>query len=408
MYGSRKAKRILAISVVVAVLLLALPLAVSAELGQPGIEAAAERMKGLELVKGNEKGDLLLNNSITRAEMVTIIVRAFGYEELAGSLKGAPAFPDTTNHPWASGYIAAAKQLMEERSGAAVGRLDGTFDPNGKVTAAESIAFLMKFIGIKVDASLSWPDNYIQAGAKAGMLTEEDAKTVTTIKNSPASRGLVFYFSDYAFDNYKLENQKTIYEMYDEAPVVEANAAPVFSGVSSYTAKQGNLLTIPLSELFTDPDSDELSFVAQTSNTGAVLQQSADSVKFMATASGQFTITVEANDGTHKVSAELTVSVTNLTAPSVENIHIVSDFDGTRVNVLYPASEITKVVVYDKAEGGNILGQSSEITIFEGGDETIPYYSSRIAGGFPANTTHVYVFVYDKDGNSVVVEKPIH
>ncbi len=141
------------------------------------IQAAGERIRDHGLAKGvDASGDLALGANITRAQLVTIIVRAFGFDKEAQALNGQPAFPDTANHPWASGYIALAKRLIEERSNGAevVGRPDGTFNPDGNVTAAESVAFLMKFLGVKSDPTLGWPANYIQGALKAGLITAED------------------------------------------------------------------------------------------------------------------------------------------------------------------------------------------------------------------------------------------
>jgi len=174
-------------------------------------------MAALQLVKGvGATNDLALDASITRAQLVTILVRAFGQESNARLLNGAAAFLDTAHHPWASGSIAMAKRLIEQRTNGreTIGLPDGSFNPDGNVTAAEAIAFIMKFLGAPKDESASWPTNYLNGALKAGIITGEDLAMLGGIKNAPATRGLVFYVADSAFYNFTLPEGGTVYTRY--------------------------------------------------------------------------------------------------------------------------------------------------------------------------------------------------
>lgn len=157
------------------------------------VQSAADRMFKLALINGVTPGavppDLALNANLTRAQLVTILVRAFGQENNAKFLNGAASFPDAANHPWASGYIAMAKQIIAQRSAGReiVGMPDGNFNPDGNVTAAEAVAFLMKFTGAPADTTLAWPDSYIQGALNAGLITAEDKDVLLGIKNAPAT-----------------------------------------------------------------------------------------------------------------------------------------------------------------------------------------------------------------------------
>ncbi|WP_276357436.1 hypothetical protein [Cohnella caldifontis] len=177
------------------------------------LKEAAERMQALKIVSGRTDGDLALGDSITRAEMVTMIVRAFGKEQQAALLKGAPSFEDVSANSWASGYIAVAKQMVEE-NGQVIGRTNSTFDPNGLLTAAEAEAFIMKFIGVSPKAGPKWPDNYIQGAVNAGLVTSEVGDYLNKIKNIPATRGQTFLFTDMGFSSKILEGGKSVYTTY--------------------------------------------------------------------------------------------------------------------------------------------------------------------------------------------------
>jgi hypothetical protein len=192
---------------------------------------AAQRMAVLGLVRGRAPGDYALNETITRAEIVTILVRALGRDNDAAILAGAPAFPDTANHPWASGYAALAKNL-----GIASGYPDGTFRPDAAVTAAEALAFLVKFLGIEVNDALGWPNNFIAAALETGFVKPDD--NVAAFANTAAPRGMVFYFGDLAFRTVPLKSSgKSVYRTYidTEPPSVSVNALPATTTATSVT-----------------------------------------------------------------------------------------------------------------------------------------------------------------------------
>jgi len=188
-------------------------------------ETAGKRMQDLGIINGKPGIGLDLNGEITRAELVTVIVRAFGKEADAQLLKGSTAFPDIANH-WASGNIAMAKALVEKAGSDAIGMPDGTFAPDAKLTAAQAVAFLMKFVGVKADASKTWPANYLDVAVEKNIITAEDKALIAPQLNENATRGLTFYMFDRAFFGYQLPTGKTFYTQYVDtmAPEVTLNA----------------------------------------------------------------------------------------------------------------------------------------------------------------------------------------
>lgn len=201
---------------------------VSAAYSPAAEEAAGNRMLALQMLKGKYADDALaLRDEITRAELVTVIVRAFGQETNAALLNGAAAYPDTAAH-WASGNIAMAKALVEKAGGDAIGMPDGSFAPDSKLTPAQAVAFLMKFLGVKADAAKAWPKNYLDVAVDKSLITAEDAVLFPPMTNDNATRGLVFYLFDRAFAEYDLGAGKTFYTQYVDTvpPVLTVNAPP--------------------------------------------------------------------------------------------------------------------------------------------------------------------------------------
>lgn len=184
---------------------------------QTPLDEAVYYLQKFQIVKGDPSGDLRLGDPITRAELIKIIVVAAGLENQAMLLRGARAFTDTAEH-WSSGYVAAAKQ-----AGITGGYPDGSFKPDNQVTNAEAIALLVRVSGIK-PASTAWPDGWLDAAVKAGIVPE--GLDVRLIASVPATRGGVFLLAHNAFSKVKDAAGKTLYQKtFDsEPPELTVNA----------------------------------------------------------------------------------------------------------------------------------------------------------------------------------------
>lgn len=190
-------------------------------------EASAKRMVDLKLLTGTPDGNLNLGASITRAEFVTMMVRAYGQEGTAKAVRGAPTgFQDVAPDAWYSGYVAVAKNLVAQNGHKLGVNAEGTeFSPNQGLTAAEAVAFLMKFLGVQANSTLPWPDSYLSVAVEKGIITPADRAQITTL-NGAATRGLIFYLSDQAFYNYTGSNGKTIYATYSDTTPPELSVTP--------------------------------------------------------------------------------------------------------------------------------------------------------------------------------------
>lgn len=71
---------------------------------------ALELLQQYNIVRGDEKGNLNLTAYLTRAEAAAIFVRAMNMSALAGTMANQAPFPDVKGH-WGAGEIALANQL---------------------------------------------------------------------------------------------------------------------------------------------------------------------------------------------------------------------------------------------------------------------------------------------------------
>jgi|GEM_PF-1162643 len=202
----------------------------------------ASKMYQLGIIQGRgilESGDIDfdLGSNLTRAELVTAIVRSFGAEQAAQLVKGAPSFADVDASDWFSGYVAVAKNLAEQ-AGTTIGRDANTFDPNAYVTKAEALVFVMKYLGIKVESSgANWYEAWIQKAIELGMITEEDAAVALSNPGAPATRGEAFVILDFGYSARLLEGGNSLYSAFVDSvlPVVELDRYPETTTASEIT-----------------------------------------------------------------------------------------------------------------------------------------------------------------------------
>ncbi|MBR3778297.1 MAG: S-layer homology domain-containing protein [Clostridia bacterium] len=135
-------------------------------------------MAGMGLFAGTTDGTFDPLGTVTRAQMVTVLVKALrGNEFNANAFKGAGVnpFSDTAvfEGGWAEGYITAGHQM-----GIVGGYGDGTFKPGKAVTTAEALTMIIN--ALKVDAGEGeWPSTIM---AKA-----EEMKLYGELKTKPAT-----------------------------------------------------------------------------------------------------------------------------------------------------------------------------------------------------------------------------
>jgi len=150
-------------------------------------EEAIAKLVALDTIEGYEDGTFKPENTITRAELATVITFILGLQDAADLAKDNPTrFSDVKVNEWYTGYIniAANENVI-------AGYPDGTFKPNEKVSYSEAVTMLVNSLGLKqvVDkAGGSWPSNYMSKASQLGI-----TKVLDTVNGSAdAIRGDIF------------------------------------------------------------------------------------------------------------------------------------------------------------------------------------------------------------------------
>ncbi|MFR4560323.1 MAG: S-layer homology domain-containing protein [Flavonifractor plautii] len=133
-----KQRLLAALSCVVLVLGLA-PAALAAA---PAEEEAAQVLAALDIMVGDESGNLNLGATVTRAEFTKLAVAASTSRDAVGDTVSVKPYPDVPQSHWAAPYIKAAVDL-----GLVQGDLHGNFNPGRSITLAEGVTIVLRLLG---------------------------------------------------------------------------------------------------------------------------------------------------------------------------------------------------------------------------------------------------------------------
>ena len=132
---------------------LVLGLAPGALAAPPAESEAAQVLAALDIMVGDENGNLNLDRTITRAEFTKMTVAASTSRDTVGDAVAVKPYPDVPQTHWAAPYIKAAVDLNLVQ-----GDLYGKFNPDEKITLAEGVTILLRLLGYTdSDFTGVWP-----------------------------------------------------------------------------------------------------------------------------------------------------------------------------------------------------------------------------------------------------------
>lgn len=132
-------KHRIAAAVLAACLVLSLWVPVSAA-APVSVSEAAQVVNALDIMVGDAAGNLNLSSRVTRAEFITMAVKATPGGDQIGQAATSP-YPDVPWNHWASGFIEAGVA-----AGLASGYADGTFRPSREITLAEGVTVILRLL----------------------------------------------------------------------------------------------------------------------------------------------------------------------------------------------------------------------------------------------------------------------
>ena len=124
----------------------------------------ANSLVKLQLMKGDENGNLKLEDNVSRCEFTTLIIRMLGKEgdKDLDSIKNE--FTDLSQKHWAYNNIKIASKY-----GLINGYDDKTFRPDNNVTFTEARAIIVRALGYEAQLEGKWPENVINKSKQIGL-----------------------------------------------------------------------------------------------------------------------------------------------------------------------------------------------------------------------------------------------
>ncbi len=164
---------------------LALPVAVSPALAKaedvPQKEKAAV-LRELEVMVGDETGELHLERGVTRSEFTKLLIAASPYKDAVGESANTDPYPDVSFRSWYAPYVRAAVD-----AGLVKGDEQGWFHPMDPITLQEGATMAVRLLGYQDgDFNAPWPagqmalyrslelDAGVSAQTGADLLTRQD------------------------------------------------------------------------------------------------------------------------------------------------------------------------------------------------------------------------------------------
>ena len=171
-------KRIVSV-LLAAALVLGLAVPAFAAQAQVTVDEAAQVLAALDIMTGDENGDLHLDQPVTRAEFTKLTMAASAYADSVGPTASISPYPAVPRSNWAAPYI----QVAQEK-GMVRGYLDGTFRPNNQIQLVEGVSMVLSLLGYtNEDFSGAWGSGQMAKYQALGL-----DRGVTAGKNDPMTR----------------------------------------------------------------------------------------------------------------------------------------------------------------------------------------------------------------------------
>jgi hypothetical protein len=127
-------------------------------------ESNAASLVKLQLMKGDENGNLKLQDKVSRCEFTTLVIRMLGREGDTNIDSIKNEFTDVSQKHWAYNNI-----KIGIKHGLINGYEDKTFRPDNNVNFTEARAIIVRALGYEPYLKGKWPENVINKSKEIGL-----------------------------------------------------------------------------------------------------------------------------------------------------------------------------------------------------------------------------------------------
>lgn len=159
----RNFKKFLAFVMATLMILSAAVITTGAATSRADYTDAAQHLVALRVMKGDEKGNLMLDKGVSRYQAALFFAQTLTGEtkvEVWNAEKTSVVFKDVTEYGTAVDYVYGAKVVA--------GRGNGVFGPNDPITYQDMLVMAVRALGYETEG-MSYPYGYILAAQKLGL-----------------------------------------------------------------------------------------------------------------------------------------------------------------------------------------------------------------------------------------------
>lgn len=175
----RNFKKFLALVMATLMILSAAVITTGAATAKTDYTEAAKHLVALKIMKGDEKGNLMLENGVTRYQAALFFAQALSGEtsvDVWNATKTSVHFTDVKSYGTAIDYAYSR--------GIIAGRGNGIFGPDDQITYQDMLVMAVRALGYETE-NMSYPYGYILAAQKLGLTDNIDNVNFT----APLTRG---------------------------------------------------------------------------------------------------------------------------------------------------------------------------------------------------------------------------
>ena len=361
--------------------------------------SATALLKSLNIMSGDENGNMNLDDAVTRAEFAKIAVNASKYKNSVALGAQISVFKDCTYTHWAAPYVKVAVT-----NGILTGYPDGTFRPEENVLYEEAITVALRLMGYTDDDfGASWP--YGQASLAANLsLNKNVSKGIGEALSRRDVLALIYNMLTAKSKNSDSEYITTLdAKFYEDAVIIATNKEDTSVGVNSVLTSVGT---------FKSGDGFDSSFVGQKGDLAvkssgeilAFMPYSQNSEKYVVYSVLANSVAVYANGGltelnlsdnttVYRGSDKYTFSSAKGMMSIGDVIHVVKDANGS-VEYL--------TLKTDALEGAYTLSSYSDTwyTMFTDNDKNLTVMRDGVKVA-PSSLKSLDILYYSPDLNTV-------
>ena len=151
-------------------------------------DEASQVLAALNIMVGDQNGNLNLSNNVTRAEFTKMAVMASPLGEGVGGSTNVSPYPDVPYTHWAAPYVEAAVT-----AGYVNGYTNGTFRPSNQITLAEGVTILLRLLGYEdSDFTGAFPAGQMSMYRSLGLNENVSASEASSVLNRQDSMYLFY------------------------------------------------------------------------------------------------------------------------------------------------------------------------------------------------------------------------